>query len=365
MVSNKNQSGFEQLEKDKEPGFNFEDNYEFYMYHLNTSGQLITPQEQIDPLNPNSRVVLSKTKLSKISKLKADQEKDQKPSLGSQFGQALRGKLGQDEANAKKGKENKIIEEQNRRIRERVSQELVSDSEAYHSSFSHITPMDDKKFRSANLKSSEKRNSSYTKMQSSIQNSRQVVIKQKSSSQFRNGDQSERAEQNLKLPQIKQNKIQPFEIEPKRKSKNYLTIPVNKSVHILNQSQNVNKNQLGLSMVLNKDLRASVQVMPRYMSSQGPRQEEKHSLSPEEKSVKRKEKYWNIHLNDSGVRDKLLLQRKAQQYYQKEVRSHVPKINQSKQLEIEIRKMKMDVKADKMRDMKRINLADVVEKYDL
>jgi len=43
-------------------------------------------------------------------------------------------------------------------------------------------------------------------------------------------------------------------------------------------------------------------------------------LSPEEISAKRKEMYWNNHLNESGVKDKLLLQRKAKLYYFKEVK---------------------------------------------
>ena len=49
MISNRNQQQFkhDEAERDNKQDntLNFEDNYEFYMYHLNTSGQLITPQE--------------------------------------------------------------------------------------------------------------------------------------------------------------------------------------------------------------------------------------------------------------------------------------------------------------------------------
>lgn len=52
---------------------------------------------------------------------------------------------------------------------------------------------------------------------------------------------------------------------------------------------------------------------------------------------------WNSHLNDNGMKDVLLLQKKAKDYFVKEVKTHLPKINSNKQLELQLRLMKMEM----------------------
>ena len=50
-----------------ESSVNFEDNYEFYMYHLNNTGQLITPMDQtINPANAK-KLVAKKPSMTQAS----------------------------------------------------------------------------------------------------------------------------------------------------------------------------------------------------------------------------------------------------------------------------------------------------------
>ena len=57
------QAATAQPSRKNEVSVNFEDNYEFYMYHLNTSGQLVKPQDQLG-LAKDSRLVLKKPPLA-------------------------------------------------------------------------------------------------------------------------------------------------------------------------------------------------------------------------------------------------------------------------------------------------------------
>lgn len=58
---------------------------------------------------------------------------------------------------------------------------------------------------------------------------------------------------------------------------------------------------------------------------------------------KKKEHLWNFHPNDKGVQDKIKLQYKAREFYKSKIRTEfLPRLDERKHLEIELRRMKLD-----------------------
>eukprot|EP00347_Sterkiella_histriomuscorum_P013477 403364564 len=157
----------------------------------------------------------------------------------------------------------------------------------------------------------------------------------------------EKQEPNLKLPYIFNkltNTIQKYE---KNQNPNQ-TLPLNIRKQKYGKSEKLLKlydNNMTLSMT-----------------------KENKSLSPEQRDQHQKENRWNIHLNDTGIKNKLLLLKKAKQYYIHEVKhGHVPKTDQNKQVEIMIRKSAIDHKkgVEQHKPIKRINLEDLIERIKM